>query len=186
MLQPTEQWQWQPNPAHNQLFLDIDVSMSFTTAYESKYLTADAMTDNTFSLDDAEYYQQTVTVLSEMNVWSMPEVVQIALNATAAHRFYKPMMPKSWFFKTNRLPAQFVSSASASMSDAADAVCLLYTELGCGRFLVVEQGDKASICMLLEEQLPLNETRSMARFDIIKVMNDRQFTLCEVQQLKYA
>lgn len=176
MLQPTEQWQWQLNPAQNQLFLDIDASMAFTTAYRQKHLTADVLSENAFNLEDATYYQQTVAILNEMHSWSVPEVVQLSLNATAARRFYKPTMPKSWFFKTNRL-----ATLSAAIVDN-HAICLLYTDYGFARFLVVEQGPRASVCMLLDPELPLDENRSMTSFDIIKVMNDRQFSHNELRQ----
>lgn len=180
MLQPTEQWQWQFNQAKDQLFLDIDVSMAFGTAYQHKHLTNDALDKSAFNLDDAQYYQQTVAALTNLNIWSMPEVVQIALNATAVHRFYKPTMPKSWFFKTNKITDQF------DRSSASEMICQLYTEQGCGQFLMIEQGDKASQCMLLDSELQLSESRSMNQFDVIKVMNDRQFGLHEFKQLKYA
>ena len=56
-----------------------------------------------------------------------------------------------------------------------EATCLLYTEFGCAQFLTVEQGERASLKMLLDSELQLNESRAMTQFEVIKVMNDRQF-----------
>ncbi|MFT5162320.1 MAG: cell division protein ZapC [Alteromonadaceae bacterium] len=180
MLQPTEQWLWKYNQVKNQLTLDLDSSMAFTTAYQHKHLTDDVLVESSFNLDDARYYQEVVAALVDTNRWSKPQAVQIALNATAAHRFYKPTMPKSWFFKTNRIADPYARLTSE------DGICLLYTDYGCAQFLMVDQGEKASSCMLLDSELPLNETRTMNQFEIIKVMNDRQFGRKEFQQLKYA
>ncbi len=178
MLQPTEQWQWQLNQSNNQLFLDIDASMAFTTAFEHKQLTDEVLNDNSFCINDAAYYQQVVAALTDLQQWTTPEVVQIALNATAAHRFYKPTMPKSWFFKTN------LTDQVNNLPD--EATCLLYTEFGCAQFLTVEQGERASLKMLLDSELQLNESRAMTQFEVIKVMNDRQFSLAEMQHLQQA
>jgi cell division protein ZapC len=180
MLQPTDQWQWQYNQVNNQLLLDIDPSMSFTTAYQQKHLTNEIFNDTSFSVDDADYYQQVIARLQDLTLWSTAQVVQMALNATAANRFYKPTMPKSWFFKTNQVDAHF------GPSNIADSTCLLYTDYGYGQFLIVEQGDTASVYMLLDEVLQLNDNKSLNQFEIIKVMNDRQFIHEQVKQLRYA
>lgn len=180
MLQPTEQWHWQLNADKNQLLLDIDPSMAFSTAYRDKHLTDEISTGCRFNLDDALYYQHMVAQLDDSGRWSTPEVVQIALNATAARRFYKPLMPKSWFFKTNLMAESFADGGEAQ------PLCHLYSEVDCALFLIIEAGERASVCMLLDPELMLNESRSMSQFDIIKVMNDRCFNTLEVRQLKYA
>jgi cell division protein ZapC len=181
MLQPSNQWQWQFNQTDNQLLLDIDSSMAFTTAYKQKHLTNEIFNDTSFNLDDADYYQKISSELQDLGYWSTPEVVQIALNATAAQRYYKPTMPKSWFFKTNQTDIHLNSP-----SKQPQTTCLLYTERGYGRFLVVEHGDCASVCMLLDESLLLTDSKELNQFDIIKVMNDRVFGNCDIKQLKYA
>lgn len=33
--------------------------------------------------------------------WSIPHQVQLVLNAIAVSRFYKPLMPQSWFLVNN-------------------------------------------------------------------------------------
>ena len=181
MLQPSNQWRWQFNQTDNQLLLDIDSSMAFATAYKQKHLTNEIFNDTSFNLDDANYYQNISSELQDMSYWSTPEVVQIALNATAAQRYYKPTMPKSWFFKTNQIDIHLNPQSQQSQT-----TCLLYTEHGYGRFLVVERSDCASVCMLLDESLSLTQTKELNQFDIIKVMNDRVFNNSELKQLKYA
>jgi cell division protein ZapC len=180
MLQPTNHWQWQFCPDKKELSLDIDPTMAFTTAYKQKHLTNEVFNDTSFSVDDAHYYQYISARLQEMACWSAPKMVQMALNATAAFRFYKPTMPKSWFFKTNEVTVHFGQQSQASVTQ------LLYTDFGYGQFLVIEQNESAAVCMLLDEALQLSETKSMEQFEIIKVMNDRLFSVEEIRQLRYA
>ena len=180
MLQPTNQWRWQFCQQNNQLSLDIDPTMAFTTAFQSKHLTNEIFDDTAFSITDAQYYQCITSQLQALECWSEPQMVQIALNATAALRFYKPQMPKSWFFKTNEVALHFAQEVSQNTTQ------LLYTKHGNGEFLIVEQNESAAVCMLLSESLQLNESKSMAQFDIIKVMNDRLFKVEEVKELRYA
>lgn len=178
MLQPSNYWQWQLD-SDRRLLLDIDQSMAFTTAYNKKQLTMEVLNDTSFSLEDAIYYEDLTVKLQSLGIWSTPEVVQIALNATAANRYYKPVMPKSWFFKTNEMTIHFGETVR-------DLTVLLHTEQDCGRFLLIEQNDSASLCMLLDEQLQLNDSKVLEQFEIIKVMNDRLFSAQEIKQLKSA
>ncbi len=178
MLQPSNHWQWQLD-GDKRLLLDIDPQMAFTTAYNKKQLTMEVLSDTAFSLEDAIYYEDISEKLKSSGHWSVPEAVQIALNATAVKRYYKPMMPKSWFFKTNQSACQFGECVD-------ELTVLLYSEVEVGRFLVIERSDNASVCMLLDESLALSEDKTMAQFDIIKVMNDRLFSIAEMRALKYA
>lgn len=178
MLQPSNQWQWQVD-SEKRLLLDIDPSMAFTTAYNTKQLTMEVLNDTSFSLEDAIYYQDLTVKLQQLGQWTIPEMVQIALNATAANRYYKPVMPKSWFFKINDMALHFGESV-------VDLTVVLYTEYGAGHALNIQQTGNATLCMLLEESLPLSEDKALNRFEIIKVMNDRLFSSQELKQLKYA
>jgi cell division protein ZapC len=179
MLQPTNQWKWQFCQQKEQLSLDIDPTMAFTTAYQGKQLTNEVHDDTAFSIDDAYYYQYITAQLQSLSCWSEPQMVQMALNATAVFRFHKPMMPKSWFFKSNEVAVHNAQQATQQTTR------VLYTQFGSAEFLVVEQNESVALCMLLDESLQLNESKSMAQFDVIKVMNDRLFNVEEAKQLRY-
>ena len=183
MLQPTHSWQWQYNQADNQLLLDIDPTMAFTTAYRKKHLTQEIYRDTSFSVEDAHYYQLICAKIQTLTQFSTAKAVQIALNATAAQRYFKPTMPRSWFFKTNQMSA---FSEAKEVQFTAGCQCVLYTTEGYGLFMVVDVSENASLCMLLDDELMLNESQSMSQFEIIKVMNDRLYCPLEVEQRKYA
>lgn len=184
MLQPTNSWQWQYAESEDELRLDLDATMAFSTAYRKKHLTQEIFRDTQFSIEDAHFYQFMCTQLQDLGHWSHAQMVQIALNATAVQRFFKPTMPKSWYFKANQMinfnPCKRLASFSVGRP------CALYTEDNVGQFLLVECSDSASLCMLLDESLMLTESKSLNQFDMIKVMNDRLFEPMEVAALKYA
>ena len=192
MLQPTNLWQWQYAESGDELRLDLDATMAFSTAYRKKHLTQEIFRDSQFSVEDAHFYQLICMQFQSLNLYSDAQIVQIALNATAVKRFFKPTMPKSWYFKENQL-MNFNQGHIGGYGGAGNQVslgvgksCLLYTEDNVGQFLLVECGDSASLCMLLDESLALNESKSLNQFEIIKVMNDRLFESVEVAALKYA
>jgi len=93
-----------------------------------------------------------------------PEFIcQIVLNAIAAKAFYKPLMPKSWFFSTapsvsSALPGKIVKLQSAYHSK---------------HYIVVESNTTASTLLLIESGHQLDEKKSLSQFGLIKVMNDR-------------
>ena len=184
MLQPTNTWQWQYVQVEDQLRLDIDSTMAFTTAYRKKHLTQEVFRNTDFSIEDAHYYQFIGAQLQQLGLWNNAHLVQIALNATAVQRFFKPTMPKSWFFKTNKMSA-FAHTHQQS-GFGVGQICSLYSKNDVGQFLLVEGGDSASLCMLLDESLALSDDQSMGQFEVIKVMNDRLFEPVEAALLKYA
>lgn len=189
MLQPTNLWQWQYAESEDELRLDLDATMAFSTAYRKKHLTQEIFRDTQFSIEDAHFYQFICAQLQDLGLWSDAQMVQIAFNATAVQRFFKPTMPKSWYFKANQMinvnsDVHFGSGSSESL--AVGKPCLLYTEDNVGQFLLVECGETASLCMLLDQSLALTDSKSLNQFDMIKVMNDRLFEPVTVAALKYA
>lgn len=184
MLQPTNSWHWQYAESEDELRLDLDDTMAFSTAYSKKHLTQEIYRDTQFSIEDAHYYQFICTQLQSLGLWGEAQMVQIAFNATAVQRFFKPTMPKSWYFKPNQIINFNQSKGHESLG--VGKPCLLYTEENVGQFLLVECGETASLCMLLDESLELTDSKSLNQFDMIKVMNDRLYEPLEVAALKYA
>ena len=170
MLQPRNSWRWSCCSQANALVLDMDDSMAFVTAYSIKQL-ANADIDQQFNLTDAQLYQQVYSLLRESSLHyasSEARCVQIALNATAVSRFYRPMMPKSWFFDQASEERQI-----AALPSLQPQLCVLINPLQSGVFLQLESNESASICMLVQAEFYLTEHKSMQLFDVIKVMNDR-------------
>ncbi|OAN17932.1 cell division protein ZapC [Photobacterium jeanii] len=163
MLKPNNSWKWYFDQQHNSLMLDLGNEMVFRVAIPAKLLVTCALEDNTFTVDDASIYQ---TFKDRIDNLDLPRArkAELALNAVAASRFHKPMMPKSWFFKTQ----------SHGYEPELGEVVTLETETGTSKFIVIENSGSASLCMMAElDTLALNSTKEMKYCDTIKVMNDR-------------
>ncbi|UXH99875.1 cell division protein ZapC [Photobacterium sp. TY1-4] len=163
MLKPNNSWTWYFDSRHDSLMLDLGDEMIFRVSIPTKHLITAAYERTDFTVDDASVYQTFVESIADLEL-SEPRKAELALNAVAASRFHKPMMPKSWFFHTQ---------GETCEPQEADIVTL-ETEFGTAKYLVIENSGCASLCMLAEESpLSLTSTKEMAFCDTIKVMNDR-------------
>lgn len=161
-IQPNDNWQWHYDAQDDRLMLDLSDRMIFATEYKGRVLVPSAFTTRPFCVDDAALYYQLMDKIAELD-WSVPHQVQLVLNAIAVSRFYKPLMPQSWFF--NELHAQ-------CWLETGTLVCM-QTAHGKGEFMVIEAGDQASVCLNLTEELVLTASKTLPRFGVIKVMNNR-------------
>ena len=163
MLKPNNSWMWYYDQKYDALMLDLGDDMVFRVAVPTKNLVPCAFTRSTFTVDDASAYQSFLEGMSDLEL-SAPRKAELALNAVAASRFHKPLMPKSWFF----------NQKSAGYSPQLGDIVTLNTELGEGHFLIIENSGSASLCMMADTaSLPLTAAKEMAFCETIKVMNDR-------------
>ena len=161
MLRPTGDWQWLYDKNQQRLTLDLGSELIFVSHYEKKHLSSDAMISQGFSLEDMEYYLKLQQELEGISCGrNRAELTQIALNATAAHKFHRPIMPKSWFFKRSDVKVHFTRLVE------------LNTEFNSALALVIEHEQGAVTCMLVDQELQLTDTKFMKSFDVIKVMPD--------------
>ncbi|ABV37083.1 protein of unknown function DUF1379 [Shewanella sediminis HAW-EB3] len=167
LLMPKRDWQWIYNDAYGFLSVSLGSDMEFLTPYKSKSLIPDAQSELEFSVEHAKFYIDFVERLSKSMSVSDATMVQLALNATAAHFLLKPQMPKSWFFDT---------STMCVYSELAKVFQLRCQGVN-AQVLVVETNIQASLVMLLSNELSLNGTKSLMQFECIKVMNDRLYPL---------
>lgn len=163
ILLPDDQWRWCYDEGRDKLLLDLTDDMQFETAYQAKQLSPSARQSHPFSLEDASYYFHLLECIGELP-FSEPERVQLVLNAIAYCRFGKPTMPQSWYFKEVSLQQQ---------PPLLGEVITLIGEHGHGDFLVIEPGDKASVCLFLGDRLSLSDDKCLSQSSVIKVMNNR-------------
>ena len=163
LLQPGENWKWWFDQEEDRLMLDLGDEMTFSTAYQSKELVNAAQESQNFSIEDARLYSSLLDTFPKKEL-SVPECVQIALNGVAVAKFYRPMMPQSWFFQQQTKHHENTLSQGQRI--------LLQTAQRSAPFMLVETNDLASICMALES-IQLSESRTLQQCEVIKVMNDR-------------
>lgn len=167
MLKPTDAWKWYFDPTLQSLMLDLGEEMVFRVAIEKKHLIPDAFASGSFSVVDAALFQKYWDTADKLDL-PTPRKAELALNAVAARRFHKPLLPKSWFFSSQ------LSPTTPKIGDLAKVVTKGVSAL----ILLIENEGNASLCMLAQEQpLVLSEEKTMHFCEPIKVMNDRLLIL---------
>ncbi|MGL4755587.1 MAG: cell division protein ZapC [Aeromonadaceae bacterium] len=163
ILVPDDHWHWMYDEKMDRLLLDLSADMQFATAYRGKQLTDDVRHSAAFSLDDTSHYFHLLECIGELP-FAEAERVQIVLNAVAAMRYAKPQMPQSWHLQEFNL---------LSRPPLLGEVVMLANSFGHADVLVIEPGEKASLCMLLCGELILSEDKTLHVHQLIKVMNNR-------------
>ncbi|WP_107852566.1 cell division protein ZapC [Oceanimonas marisflavi] len=164
LLQPNDHWCWFIGEDRH-LMLDLGEDILFATPYpQKKLICADQLRQN-FSVEDTGLYYTFLDKLSCVATESRR--IQAALNAVAVARFYKPLMPQSWFFEPQ---------ADYHRPQLGELI-----GLDCGErqltMMVVETSPSASLCISLSADVVLNGAKKLPVFGAIKVMNDRLFSL---------
>ncbi|PAJ75378.1 cell division protein ZapC [Pseudoalteromonas sp. NBT06-2] len=162
MLQASQNWSWIACYKSNALLLDMGNEMSFSTPYKIRNLINDALKNPSFSLTDANFYQQVFAYLDGFKLWNEAQICQMALNATAVKHYLKPMLTKSWFFEIYQ-----------GRDPSLDAIIQLKSKNQMGQFLIVDYTSEGSVCICLENEFNLDENFKLKQFEVIKVLNDR-------------
>ncbi|GHA29376.1 cell division protein ZapC [Oceanisphaera arctica] len=145
--------------------LDLGAEMLFSTPYIKKQLVCPENMDQCFSVEDTGLYYSFIDKLSSIS--APAQRVQAALNGVAIARFYKPLMPQSWFFEPQ---------ADYHQPQLGELIALdIQTELL--TMMVVETSPAATVCMSLSADQLLAGTKQLPTFGAIKVMNDRIISL---------
>ncbi|MEI8670936.1 cell division protein ZapC [Vibrio sp. SA48] len=164
MLKPSDKWNWYYSDSEGYLMLDLGDEMVFKTNLSRNLLVDCAFVNNHFSVDDASAFQTYREQISYLSL-SEPRQAELALYCVAAKRFHKPVQPKSWFFDYQ----------GQGFAPCEGDVVQLLNNCNQGYFIVLETGDCASLCALVDLQpFVLNAGSKQLEFgQVIKVMHDR-------------
>lgn len=162
-LKPDDKWYWFFNEEYNRVMLSISHQTLFCSRFPIKMLISDAYLRVPFSVEDATLLFQFDESVQKLPL-SDEQKAQLQLNALVAHRLLKPMMPKSWFF------SQQMATITPVLAQIVAAHCFDSDETAI--LLVVEAGESASLCLLAQPQLVLQD-KVYQLGDPIKIMNDR-------------
>lgn len=137
--------------------------MVFVSAFEKRHLVSDAFSNEPMSVEQGEDFMLFFEKLEHQLPLPIDFIYQITLNCLIAKLFYKPLMPKSWFFN----PTSAVSNALVGN------VVKLQSSSQERHYVIVESNCNASTLLLIEKSHELNDVKLLNQFDMIKVMNDR-------------
>ena len=164
LLQPNDQWRWFMGEDKH-LMLDLGEDMLFSSPYVAKHLVCSASLDQGFSVEDTGLYYRFLEQLSHRG--SAAQRVQAALNGVAVARFYKPLMPQSWFFEPQADYYQPELGELIGLDIENEQLTMM----------VVETSPSAAVCISLSAPRLLSGSKQLNTFSAIKVMNDRLVSL---------
>ena len=158
-----QDWHWQFNSELNRLEVCSGADVCYQTTLRQSHLSGEALQQQTLGIDDLAFLHSAFEIMSEQCGMEDSNAMLYAMTAVSARRFFKPVMPQSWFF----LP----SSARLTLSDLM--LVELDTPEASGLFLILAQDDTTALIMLVSETLILTEQKTMKRGTVLRVMEDR-------------
>jgi len=162
LLEPSNKWYWQYDCASQFIVIQLSDGLAMSCQLERRNMNNLCKGRINFCAEDSSYYYYFLEALKDLP-FSVPEKVQIALNAVTNLRFHKVKMPQSWFFDYH------YSNESLS---TGDVISLSFKD-NYAAFIILEADERVSTCMLLETEAQLSDSKRLAKFDVIRVMNDR-------------
>jgi len=162
LLEPSNKWYWQYDCAGQFIVIQLSDGLAMSCHLDKRNMNNLCKGRINFCAEDSSYYYYFLEALKDL-AFSVPEKVQIALNAVTSLRFQKVKMPQSWFFDYTNLESSFSTGDIITLSLRGTQV----------QFVVLEADDRVSTCMLLEDSIKLSDMKTLVKFDVIRVMNDR-------------
>ncbi|MCF2947139.1 cell division protein ZapC [Paraglaciecola aquimarina] len=147
---------------NSQLMLSMGSEWQCTTAYGQKHIVDLPSVKKLFSLRDTESYLSMANYLQSSGAnLTDAQLTHTLINATAALQFHKPISPKSWFFDEIDNPGSHHKLARIN------------NIFGSGVVLVLLDEGVLATCMLISNQIQLNENKQLQKFDLVKVAKNR-------------
>lgn len=159
----TDIWQWQFD--HEKQHLKLDVGhCALEIAYARRYLQHTLPSVAPFDLTDAQRFNELKDYLEGLQLLAdANQQFVLLVHAVAALRFIKPQLPQSWYFRFSEV-AEWPPS---------HRICVLDSGLERGEFLLLEQDQRSSLCLLLNPRMSLSPTKKLKQYEVIRVLNDR-------------
>jgi len=167
------EWHWKIAGEDEALYLVLTADIEFRTRFGLASLLGFSVDGQTFSTQDAciysEYREQFKSLpLNEEGRFSL------AINATVARLYIKPLANKSWYFS----PTYEANVRTLGRGDYVSAQALSQ-----GLYLVLDTDESTSTIMLLSSGHRIDENRHFLRGKTLRVHNDRlSLELYQIQE----
>lgn len=156
-------WQWLYDEKRQCLQLAMD-DLVLDIGYPRRLLQLNLPARSAFDVDDASTFNCIRDYLEQHASLNVSEQFQACIHATAALRFMKPSLPQSWHFRFTELLEGWPDNHLA---------CTLDSGLDSCEFLILEQDERTSLCLLLDTSMRLSPTKVVRQFECVRVLNDR-------------
>ncbi|MFI3245693.1 MAG: cell division protein ZapC [Ferrimonas sp.] len=174
VLTPDNSWNWVFDQKHQHLCLHLGQEWLFVSAFDEKWLTPNTAYPKPFSFLHAEEFQSGLDSLEHQSFGTQEQRIELIFNLIAARHFVRPLMPKSWFFQLSNI----------IVYPRLYKLVAVETKIQMATFIVIDSNEQSSLLMLIDEQCLLTENKSLAKFELIKVMNDRLMPLKQLSSAK--
>lgn len=173
-MQASKQWRWFYQP-EQQLKIILDNDLEHVAPFKASRLVPLQPMDEAFSTEDALHFQKFYEGLAEYPFLAAELRFQASLNHVIYQRFGRPQMPQSWYFQC----------AEPTLAEIPEIASLVNLNSGLENALCAVCGDTDEFveCMVLSKSFALSEIKTLAQFDVIKVMPNRLQALNTAGQL---
>ncbi|WP_028866055.1 cell division protein ZapC domain-containing protein [Psychromonas aquimarina] len=161
---PKANWQWQFDTEREKLMLNMG-DYSIDIVYKANMLAFHSADPVFFTIEDVANY---IELFDSISLSDFPPQISctIIVHILAVGLFHKPLMPKSWLFKSLNSGTQEVNKG--------DRVTLTSSRTDqTGDYLVLENSDDFVLCMLVGDSHALTASKSLQQFQIVKVTRDK-------------
>ncbi|MEP4889568.1 MAG: cell division protein ZapC domain-containing protein [Aliiglaciecola sp.] len=171
MLLPSGHWKWFIDKQSHFLMIEMDAGLSFQTAYLDSQLKL--IPENLyFQIQHSQSFIESLEAINHSNVPFESSVkTQIALNATAAKCFHKPVLNKSWLYTKNAVSLHGDEQQLAWLTSHDESYLML----------TLEQQGSSVLCLNLSEEFKTSDNKVHPQFSLINVLSDRLMSLEQLE-----
>ncbi|GAB2675641.1 cell division protein ZapC domain-containing protein [Aliiglaciecola aliphaticivorans] len=163
MLLPSGHWKWFIDKQSHFLMIEMDAGLSFQTAYLDSQLKL--IPENLyFEIQHSQHYIESLEAINDSNVPFENSVkTQIALNATAAKSFHKPVLNKSWLYSKHPYSLQGNEQQLAWLTCNGESYLML----------TLSAEGNSVLCLNLSDDFQTSDNKIHRQFSLINVFSDR-------------
>ncbi|GAC14805.1 cell division protein ZapC domain-containing protein [Aliiglaciecola lipolytica] len=170
MLLPSGHWKWYIDKQSHFLMIELNAGLSFQTAFVDSQL--QVIPENLyFEILHSQCFIESLEAVNQSNVpFEQSVKTQIALNATAAKCFHKPVIHKSWLYEKHPSCLVGPEQQLAWLSCNQESYLVL----------TLQQQGSLALCLNLSEDFKTADNKIHKQFSLINVHSDRLVSLEQI------
>lgn len=155
-------WWWHIEPKSSQLILQLAQNISYPAGYLTSQLAVELVEPKPFSTIDAKVFSHVSEILSNAK-FDEESRFRLAVSATVATQYMKPIAARSWFFKLSEVQLTSVKQFTLVTLNAKQQ----------GRYMVLGTEQDTATLMATDHEHVINDVKCIKRGQVIRVHLDR-------------